>query len=243
MAPRVAADVRPGSVRAGGARERLVTAARALVEAEGLTGLTVGSICEQAGLSRATFYVHFATRDDVLLTLFLEEAAVVIGGSGAIVTEHADFGELCVEALVSGLDTIRASPVLRVLFSDEQASVATRMASTSQAFLAMAYDFWEPVVIAAQERGEVRAGLDASAVVRWFLRVFLSYLEEDPAAQTPADEMRQEVRTFLLPAFLTRPAAGNGAADPEADHLLDQLAAHADLLRVGVDALRAQIRT
>lgn len=223
------------------AKERLLAAARTLVERDGVDDLTVGPICELTGLSRATFYVHFSTRDDLIQTLFLEEAAKVISGSSDLASEHPAFGELCVEAIVTGLETIRSNAVLRALFSSERASATSRLASTSQAFLALAYDFWEPLVRDAQRRGEVRAGLEPSAVVRWLLRIFLSYLEEDPGSTAP-DVMREELRMFLLPAFVHRQPREAGAIDPETDRVLDQLTEQSDQLRAALDALRQQLR-
>ena len=242
MSPRAAAeeqivDARPGS------RSRLLDAGRALVESDGVAALTVGSICDRAQLSRATFYVHFSNRDAVLLTLFLEEAAAVIGASSALATEYPQFGELCVEAFVQGVDRIRANSMLRILFADEGASVTARLASTSQAFLAMAHEFWEPLVVAAQARGEVRAGLEADAVVGWLIRVFMSYLEEPEASSTPSDVRRREIQTFLLPAFLARQETNAGTGDLEAEHLLDQLAVQNDLIRSKLDALREHLGT
>jgi AcrR family transcriptional regulator len=242
MTPRSAVDTPPRAIPPGGAKDRLLAAARGLVERGGSAEFTVGTICELAGLSRATFYAHFATRDDVVHAMFLEEAAKVIGGSTGLAEDHPEFGELCVEAIVTGLDTIRTNEILRVLFSGERASTTSRMASTSQAFLTMAYDFWEPLVRAAQARGEVRASLDPDAVVRWLLRIFLSYLEEDQSSATPPDMIRQEVSTFLLPAFLTRAPDGAGCSHPDANHALGEVVAQTELLRTRLDNIRQQLR-
>lgn len=53
--------------------ERLVAAAFAVMQAKGTASPTVADILAEAGLSTATFYRHFPTKDDLLVTL-LERA-------------------------------------------------------------------------------------------------------------------------------------------------------------------------
>ena len=227
--------------RTGRARERLVAAARAQLEQTGFQGLTVGAICAEADLSRATFYLHFATRDDVLLAVFLEEALAVITDAADVAARYDHFGELLVETLLHGMATIRENRWLRVLFSDESASVTARLASNSDAFAEMASAFWAPLVKEAQARGEVRAGLDPDAVLRWLLRVFLTYLEPSEG-ERPFDEIRAELETFLLPAFLA-PGSGErpGGPRPETDQLLRTVEQNTDMLNDAVADLRRHV--
>lgn len=50
-------------------RERLVGAARALILAGGETSLTASTVARKAGVAGATFYEHFANRDELLRAL------------------------------------------------------------------------------------------------------------------------------------------------------------------------------
>ncbi|MCZ7684911.1 MAG: TetR family transcriptional regulator [Sandaracinaceae bacterium] len=47
-------------------REALVDAAAELFAEQGLTGPSLDAICAKAGFTRGAFYVHFATRDDLI---------------------------------------------------------------------------------------------------------------------------------------------------------------------------------
>jgi len=229
--------------RTGTARARLVAATRELIEADGISGLTVGAICDRAGLSRATFYVHFASRDEALLSVFLEEAEAVIDRSRAVAARYDEFGEMCVETMLHGMQLIRSNAALRRLFAAERASWTAQLASSSAAFLAMAHEFWEPLVADAQARGEVRPELELDAVLRWQLRILLTYLEEDPDATQSPEETREELRTFLLPALLARaPVKGRGARGPKAEQLL-RLEDQAGQLHASIVDLRRQVGT
>jgi AcrR family transcriptional regulator len=54
--------------------DRLVSAARAVIARTGTVEPTVGEILREAGLSTTSFYRHFPTKDDLLLTLVMEAA-------------------------------------------------------------------------------------------------------------------------------------------------------------------------
>jgi AcrR family transcriptional regulator len=50
-------------------RERLIAAAQAAIRRDGIGGLSLRRLCEEAGYSQGAFYSNFAGRDDLLLVL------------------------------------------------------------------------------------------------------------------------------------------------------------------------------
>lgn len=50
-------------------RQRLLSSAEQIFHRDGYSGTTVGSIATAANVSRATFYLHFTDKSDVLMTL------------------------------------------------------------------------------------------------------------------------------------------------------------------------------
>ncbi|HEY8429253.1 MAG TPA: TetR family transcriptional regulator, partial [Sandaracinaceae bacterium] len=67
-------------------REALVAAAMELFAEQGLTGPSLDAICAKAGFTRGAFYVHFATRDDLI-------AAVVEKAMGGFIDAIIASGE------------------------------------------------------------------------------------------------------------------------------------------------------
>src|SRR5882757_5597903 len=53
----------------GGARSAILDATMTLLQSEPLDELSVAQILEEAGISRATFYFYFASKDDAFLAL------------------------------------------------------------------------------------------------------------------------------------------------------------------------------
>jgi AcrR family transcriptional regulator len=67
----------PPEIRLPRQRERLLHAAAAEFASRGYAGATSESISRRAGMSKATFYEHFANKEDCIAALFEDAAQVV----------------------------------------------------------------------------------------------------------------------------------------------------------------------
>jgi AcrR family transcriptional regulator len=219
-------------------RQRLVAAARELILRDGLSRLTVGNICDAANVSRATFYLHFANRNDVVGALVVEEAAVLRSSLEKKAKRYPNFAELCVEMMLESLHAVERNKVVYGLLNDDRASRAARLSTTSAAFDEVAMGLWEPLLRDAQHRGEARAGLDPTDVVHWFRRIFLSYLEAAEGHRPTDEAMRRELETFLLPAMLSDETARAYATDHALRSLVGTIASRSADLAGAVDELR-----
>ena len=54
-------------------RSELIAEARRLTAAEGLAGFTIDELCATVGISRRTFFNHFASKDDVVVGIALDD--------------------------------------------------------------------------------------------------------------------------------------------------------------------------
>jgi AcrR family transcriptional regulator len=61
--------VSTGVRRRAATRERLLDAARVVLAGEGIHGVSVERLCEQAGFTRGAFYSNFSSKDELLLAL------------------------------------------------------------------------------------------------------------------------------------------------------------------------------
>ncbi|MBU8815203.1 TetR family transcriptional regulator [Mycolicibacterium goodii] len=66
--------------RGRGGRERIVAAAAALFEAQGITATTMEQIAAAAPVSKRTLYAHFPTKDELVLTFlkFVHESGLTV---------------------------------------------------------------------------------------------------------------------------------------------------------------------
>jgi AcrR family transcriptional regulator len=67
------ASVSKAALRRLRTRSELVGAARRLTAEHGLAGFTIEQLCDEVGISRRTFFNHFASKDDVVVGVGLDD--------------------------------------------------------------------------------------------------------------------------------------------------------------------------
>jgi len=80
----------PLEVRLGVQRQRLFGAASAVFARDGFAAATAEAISREAGMSKATFYEHFANKEECILALF-DEAATEVMRAMADAEQHGGF--------------------------------------------------------------------------------------------------------------------------------------------------------
>src|SRR3954453_24201572 len=90
-AARVAArTVSPARARAETEARALLEAALAVLRRDGAVGFTVAAVLAEARLSTRAFYRHFASKDELLLSLFDADTDAVTAGLGAAIAGPRD---------------------------------------------------------------------------------------------------------------------------------------------------------
>ena len=175
-------------------------AAETCFDKYGIAKTTMDDIAKEAGVSRPTVYRHFSDRDTLILAVVLRRSRQLIERAQKAIRRFPTFEEQLVEGLLFMVDKGRKDPFVRVLVSPEHMDLASQIIGGSTAAVDIAYDMWEPILVEARERGELRADLDFRAVATWitYLNLLLigrGDIEPDIIAQ------REMLRTFVLPAF------------------------------------------
>lgn len=152
-------------------RRRLVVEARRATIEHGLHGFTIGQLCETVGVSRRTFFNHFASKDDAVLGIEQGATEEMLGAyaSGALVPDDLDpLGSVVALAIeqvhVAGVDRADEALVRRV-FEREPAMVAKFLAAVDVQLAAVGqavrerFGWTDPDDRRAQLVTEVAAGL------------------------------------------------------------------------------------
>ena len=80
----------PLEVRKGQQRRRLFAAAARVFSRTGYAEATAEAIAREAGMSKATFYEHFANKEECIVALFDAAIEVIIGAMRAAGERHKD---------------------------------------------------------------------------------------------------------------------------------------------------------
>ncbi|POM23061.1 Bacterial regulatory protein, tetR family [Actinomadura rubteroloni] len=176
--------------------DAVLDAARDCVLAVGVRRTTLTDIARRAGVSRMTLYRRWPDVRTIVADLMTREWTALPVEMPA----GADARTRLVAALVDGVATFRAHPLLRkILEVDPELLlpyVLDRLGATQRRFL----ELFEAAIRAGHDDGSIRPG-DAARQARALLLVVQSFALSGPAAtrdaELPADGLDDELRRVL----------------------------------------------
>ncbi len=149
----------PGEER----KAKIVDAALALFARSGFSGTTTKAIARAAGISEATMFQHFATKDDLYIAAFEQKAGEGIELFIARLQEHADRGEdealirVLVQAIIDGYSAQRdLQRLLLFAWLDQERVANTHMWRNMKHF--PLFDFLRSYIVRRQADGVFRRG-------------------------------------------------------------------------------------
>lgn len=186
---------------ATGTRSRLLHAALACVERNGLGGTTLEDVAAEAGLSRATVYRHFpGGRDQLVSETVTWEVGRFLSRLGAAVDAEPDLAGHLRVGLTVGHRAIHEHALLQQVLRTEPEELLRELAEAEPLLAGVVRTYVRGLL----DGEPVRAGLDLDEAADYVSRMFLSYLgtpgrwDLEDAAQV--DRL---VRTQLLAGVLS----------------------------------------
>ena len=184
---------RGSSPLAPAARQRLVEAASGCIAREGLEAASMAMIAAEAGVSRATVYRYFSSREALVGQALLEAAAAIRGKIRDQIRGCGTPADMIVEAVVCGLALIREDPVLHAV------SGALNLGGFVSARIDPQGIVWtrETLALAIEAAGWSEPETDSA--IEFVLRIFFS-LASSPSRERSDDELRAFLYRHLAPA-------------------------------------------
>lgn len=100
-------------------RRRLLQAMGAVAEAKGFVAATIADIVREAGVSKRTFYEHFASKEDCFLALYLAVSAAALRTLKDAVAPERPWQQQLEQAMGAYLSHLSLNPgLLKTLFVD-----------------------------------------------------------------------------------------------------------------------------
>jgi AcrR family transcriptional regulator len=183
-------------------REGMLDAAESCLQRFGVAKTTVEDVAQAAGLSRATVYRQFGSRDALLLAVAAREADRVATQAELYLRRFDDVGSWLVEGILFCLREIPKRPLLAQFMAPQDLGTTGRMVLNSERMLAIGAEILRPVFEPARREGLLHRDLELDALMEWVLRILMSFLAvPGPPARTE-QELRRLLHTMLLPAVL-----------------------------------------
>lgn len=185
-------------------RETLIAAAAELFREQGLDAPSLDAICERAGYTRGAFYVHFASREDLVAAVVEKATSDFLD---AIVAEGAGDLRSIVSAFVRALEEGRF-PISQRMRISQVLEACARSWELQVKYLAVMMSARERlagVLRASQEAGIVRADLRAEPIAEMLLALVMG---AQVATQLGAPYDIRAVEAELM-RMLAPPASGS----------------------------------
>jgi AcrR family transcriptional regulator len=191
-----------------GTRERILVAAERCMARLGVSRLSMTDVAVQAGLSRGAVYLHFADRGALVDEVLSRAATRFVAHSFETVSRRRTLVAQVAEAAVFIREHVGNDVVTLRLPADEESLLAALLTSRREQVVSAWIDFWLPFLAAAEERGELRAGVDHRQAAEWIVRMMLSFAVMPSVsfdAESPS-QVRAFVRSFIVDGLGPRPA-------------------------------------
>ena len=169
---------KPGQAGASPLRSRIVSESRELFLRLGYVPVTTGEIARKLGISKATLYKHFASKDDILKAVVATIEAEMLAGVEAIVADASlDFLEKLVR-LVTHIGNW-LSRLGRVLAGDLRRNAPEVWAQIDRFRREKIMANFARLLEAGVAEGVVRADIDRDLVLAMFLDLVQNFINPD----------------------------------------------------------------
>jgi len=189
----------PGRPRDEQASEEILDAAVALLTEQGFAGVTVDAVARRAGVSKATIYRRWPTKEALLLA-----AAHCLSGGPPEVPDTGTVGDDLRLLLRSFIDVLAGGLPGEIL--PELVAESTRrpeIRALLAQFAAERRRRWNAVLERAEARGELRVGLDREVVIDCLTGPLFTRLLVTGRPLTPV--LADEIVDAVLPGILATP--------------------------------------
>ena len=180
-------------------RARILASAMDELARHGLE-LTIDGVARSASTTRMTIYRHFGTREELLTTLLMEDAATRLAEVRPILDSGDPFVARLTDAIVHVVATVQQSPHLQAIVARTNPGEAWPRVDPDGRFVALLWSGLRPYIDAA--RSEVRLRADVDRTLDRLLRQVLGLLLVEGRDGSGAAAIRSDVETFVIPAII-----------------------------------------
>jgi AcrR family transcriptional regulator len=160
-------------------------------------------VAREAGVSRPTVYRYFRDRDAVVLEVLTRRVRAALGHAGRLLQDGAGLERSLQDVIPLLVARGRNDPMMRALvLEDDQDGSDLELFSVA---LELSSEFWEPVLVAAQRRRELREDLDVDEVCAWLAEMLMFLVSRTERAGALDSEVM--VRKFVVPALVASPSS------------------------------------
>jgi len=182
-------------------RDAIVLAARKLVRAHGLQGVTLAMVAKEVELSRPNFYRFFKSKTELIAAVVAYEAGQINARRQGEVMRLRSFERQIVRSLELAVEIVESDELWSLLIEPGNVPYTAYAASNDPVILALNTTYWQPILEKAASRGELREGLDPQKIMTWLLGIQFMFMERREIFKSVKD-VRDYAEQFVVPALV-----------------------------------------
>jgi AcrR family transcriptional regulator len=187
------------------ARRRLVAAAARCIARRGTGRISMDDVAAEAGVSRATVYRYYRTREDLILGVMLSRLDSAMDLVVRSLEAPGDAARSIPDLVLASIGLVDGDAVTVALFSPDSRTLVTAVEMSADPIVDGVYRHIAPLLRQWQEDGQLPADLDLRMTSRWLNSVSVMLMTPHWLAMPVADK-RAFLDRYVVRALLT----GNG---------------------------------
>lgn len=181
-------------------RSQIVEIARKRFRKTGLTETTLEMVAEDAGIARPNLYRYFKQKSGLLSAVLEVEAEAINELRSRKIEKAKGFPDQLVASMRATAEILHEDPFWAEILSPENVPYTAYVATNDPIVLDSNMSYWEPILQAADDNGELAPGLSHDEIRRWLLGIEFMFMERREVFPTP-DAVAHFTKTFVLPAL------------------------------------------
>jgi AcrR family transcriptional regulator len=182
-------------------RTRIFKAAMSCFSRYGLRRTTMDDVAAAAGVSRKTVYNYFTNKSALIAEVIFEEARKVNARARKGLDLELPAADLVVEAALALLTSAKKSGYIEILLNPVDFGTAAEVIDHSDRIAAVMHEYWDPILNALVERGELPAELDHHDLVAWLTFIHVGLCAR-PSATSDRDQARRWLERYVVTGIL-----------------------------------------
>jgi AcrR family transcriptional regulator len=187
------------------ARRRLVAAAIRCIVRRGSGRVSMDEVADEAGVSRATVYRYYRTREDLLLGVILSRLDEAMTHVVRSLEEPGNAARSIPELILVSTGLTEGGTVSEALFSPDSRPLVTSVEASALPILEGAFRHVAPLLEQWQADGQLAADLDIWTTARWLYLISVM-LTSPPWPDMPLADKRAFLDRYVVRALLADPS-------------------------------------
>ena len=196
----------PSIAPASDTKTRILDATAAVLTQLPLSKVTMDDVARAAGVARQTIYKYYASRDDLVVALLVDETNRTHRPALVAMHRRARSAGQLTKMILEQLRLATGWVLLGRTFDPGLAPRMVELVLRSDALGRCVRALWVPILADYRDDGILRDDLDLDETVRWLTYQYVWLLSHPGALANDPDTLAHYIHTYLTSALVRRPA-------------------------------------